>query len=97
MAEILGDPVARSTRSHRLVKGIVNNESNRRTTKDIQIPTLLAYRNGQCKACGAEALEYVDDNQYDMAKWFKVSRVEGKEHLTHMSIASSTPIFDENF
>ncbi|KIM25124.1 hypothetical protein M408DRAFT_26524 [Serendipita vermifera MAFF 305830] len=36
------------------------------------IPTLLAYRNGECKAIGAEALEHVDDSYYDMAKWFKL-------------------------
>ncbi|KIM25126.1 hypothetical protein M408DRAFT_331414 [Serendipita vermifera MAFF 305830] len=37
-----------------------------------KIPTLLAYRNGQCKAVGAEALEHVDDSYYDVAKWFKL-------------------------
>ncbi|KIM20879.1 hypothetical protein M408DRAFT_333772 [Serendipita vermifera MAFF 305830] len=37
-----------------------------------KIPTLVAYRNGQCKACGAEALEYVDESAYTVAKWFKL-------------------------
>ncbi|KIM20871.1 hypothetical protein M408DRAFT_30005 [Serendipita vermifera MAFF 305830] len=37
-----------------------------------KIPTLVAYRNGQYKACGAEALDYVDDSHYDVAKWFKL-------------------------
>ncbi|KIM20870.1 hypothetical protein M408DRAFT_333766 [Serendipita vermifera MAFF 305830] len=37
-----------------------------------KIPTLLAYRNGECKAVGAEALEHVDDSYYDVAKWFKL-------------------------
>ncbi|KIM25125.1 hypothetical protein M408DRAFT_331413 [Serendipita vermifera MAFF 305830] len=47
-----------------------------------KIPTLLAYRNGQCKACGAEALDYVDDSHYDVAKWFKL-------HLHPPSMKSS--------
>ncbi|KIM25128.1 hypothetical protein M408DRAFT_26528, partial [Serendipita vermifera MAFF 305830] len=48
-----------------------------------KIPTLLAYRNGQCKAVGAEALEHVDDSHYDVAKWFKL-------HLHPPSMKRST-------
>ncbi|KIM19489.1 hypothetical protein M408DRAFT_212874, partial [Serendipita vermifera MAFF 305830] len=48
-----------------------------------KIPTLLAYRNGQCKVVGAEALEHVDDSYYDVAKWFKL-------HLHPPSMIRST-------
>ncbi len=38
----------------------------------MQIPSLVVYHKGTLKACGAEALEYVDDDDHEVAKWFKV-------------------------
>ncbi|KIM25121.1 hypothetical protein M408DRAFT_26521 [Serendipita vermifera MAFF 305830] len=51
-----------------------------------KIPTLLAYRDGQCEACGAEALDYVDDSHYDVAKWFKLHL-----HPSSMKVSSQPP------
>jgi hypothetical protein len=42
------------------------------TYECIQIPTILAYQNGEAKFCGAEAVDYLDDNEYEIARWFKV-------------------------
>ena len=38
----------------------------------MQVPSIAAYQEGALIACGAEALEYVDDDDYEVAKWFKV-------------------------
>lgn len=39
-----------------------------------QIPTIIAYQNGEAKAFGAEAREHLDDEEYEITKWFKVSK-----------------------
>ncbi|KIM25123.1 hypothetical protein M408DRAFT_223807 [Serendipita vermifera MAFF 305830] len=63
-----------------------------------KIPTLLAYHNGECKACGAEALDYVDDNHYDMAKWFKLHlhppSMKRSNHAPPYGSVSGTPGFE---
>ncbi|KIM25112.1 hypothetical protein M408DRAFT_331406 [Serendipita vermifera MAFF 305830] len=42
------------------------------TAGDSKIPSLLAYQAGEVRFCGAEALEYLDDDDYEIARWFKV-------------------------
>lgn len=37
-----------------------------------KVPTLVAYRNGSPVAYGAEALEFADDEDHEVAQWFKV-------------------------
>lgn len=39
---------------------------------DSKIPTIVAYRNGEPIAFGAEAQEYLGDEEYTIAKWFKL-------------------------
>ncbi|PVF93794.1 hypothetical protein CPB86DRAFT_741882 [Serendipita vermifera] len=39
---------------------------------DAKIPTIIAYQNGIVQAIGAEAIEYRDDSDYEMAHWFKL-------------------------
>ncbi|PVF93792.1 hypothetical protein CPB86DRAFT_789734 [Serendipita vermifera] len=39
---------------------------------DAKIPTIIAYQNGVAQAIGAEAVEYKDDSEYEMAYWFKL-------------------------
>ena len=62
-------------------------------TERSQIPTLVAYRQGQYKASGAEALDYIDESPYTVAKWFKVSfTISNKMALTLFSFSSCTYI-----
>lgn len=37
---------------------------------------MLAYQNGVARYCGAEAVDYLDDNEYEIALWFKVGFVD---------------------
>ncbi|PVF93795.1 hypothetical protein CPB86DRAFT_87047 [Serendipita vermifera] len=39
---------------------------------DTKIPTLVAYQNGIAQAIGAEAAEIKNDDEYEMAHWFKL-------------------------
>ncbi|PVF93793.1 hypothetical protein CPB86DRAFT_789737 [Serendipita vermifera] len=39
---------------------------------DAKIPTSIAYQNGIAQAYGAETAEYIDDDEYQMAHWFKL-------------------------
>jgi hypothetical protein len=58
--------------------------------KPNQIPTMIAYQNGLAKAFGAEAAGLKDDDEYEMAYWFKVCTVcEIILDLTSLSSASS--------
>ncbi|KAG8814269.1 hypothetical protein FRC17_001232 [Serendipita sp. 399] len=36
------------------------------------VPTLVAYKGDKLVACAAEARDYLDDEEYDVAKWFKL-------------------------
>ncbi|KIM25132.1 hypothetical protein M408DRAFT_316623 [Serendipita vermifera MAFF 305830] len=54
------------------------------------IPTILAYHQGKCGACGSEALEYVDNSQYDIVKWFKLHL-----HPPSMAISDSPPPYED--
>jgi hypothetical protein len=38
-----------------------------------KIPTMVAYRDGKPELCGAEAIDYFDEEEYHLAQWFKVS------------------------
>jgi hypothetical protein len=38
---------------------------------------MIAYQNGIAKAFGVEAVELKDDDEYEMAYWFKVCNVLG--------------------
>lgn len=39
----------------------------------VQVPSLVAYRNGQAVAFGAEAEEYAEnDDRVEIARWFKL-------------------------
>jgi hypothetical protein len=40
-----------------------------------QIPTILAYRGETLAACGAEAREFIGNDEYKIAKWFKVRNI----------------------
>jgi hypothetical protein len=37
-----------------------------------QIPTLIAYRNGEASAYGVKARDLIGDEEYEVARWFKV-------------------------
>ncbi|PVF93790.1 hypothetical protein CPB86DRAFT_789732 [Serendipita vermifera] len=39
---------------------------------DAKIPTMIAYQNGVAQAFGVEAVEYSEDDEYQMAYWFKL-------------------------
>ncbi|CAG7852390.1 SubName: Full=Uncharacterized protein {ECO:0000313/EMBL:CCA74289.1} [Serendipita indica DSM 11827] len=39
---------------------------------DSKIPTIVAYKNGTPVVCGVEAQDYVADDAYEIAKWFKL-------------------------
>lgn len=56
-----------------------------------KIPSIVAYRRGRCKACGSEALEYVEDNLYHIAKWFKLHL-----HPSSMKISDIPPPYGSN-
>ncbi len=47
--------------------------NNRLTLQYVQIPTLVAYEDGDAVAFGAQALEYTGAENVHIAKWFKVS------------------------
>lgn len=51
-----------------------------------KVPSIVAYHQGNHKACGSEALEYVDDSEYDLAKWFKLHL-----HPSSMKISDVPP------
>ena len=39
----------------------------------VQVPSLVAYRNGQAVAFGAEAEEYAEEDEHvELARWFKL-------------------------
>jgi hypothetical protein len=40
-----------------------------------QIPTLIAYRNGEARAYGVEARDLIGDKDYEVAQWFKVKEL----------------------
>jgi hypothetical protein len=37
-----------------------------------QIPTIVAYQDGDAVSFGAEARDYLGDPAYEIAQWFKV-------------------------
>ncbi|KAG9049918.1 hypothetical protein FS842_011453, partial [Serendipita sp. 407] len=39
---------------------------------DSKIPTIIAYQGSEPKFFGAEAREYIDDEEYEIARWFKL-------------------------
>jgi hypothetical protein len=67
--------MARSTRIEQRLEGllVVLNLTWLLTTISSKIPTIVAYKNGKALAFGVEAKEYMDDDEYEVASWFKVS------------------------
>ncbi|KAG8814805.1 hypothetical protein FRC19_001467 [Serendipita sp. 401] len=58
---------------------------------DSKIPTLVAYKNRAVVACGAEARDYVGDEEYEVAKWFKLHL-----HPDSMKISDAPPAYGSN-
>ncbi|KIM25133.1 hypothetical protein M408DRAFT_331419 [Serendipita vermifera MAFF 305830] len=56
-----------------------------------KIPSIVAYRQGKYKTCGLEALEYVEDDQYQIAKWFKLHL-----HPSSMKIPDVPPAYESD-
>ncbi|KAG8817275.1 hypothetical protein FRC17_011311 [Serendipita sp. 399] len=53
---------------------------------DSKIPTIVAYKDGQLVACGAEARDYLGDEEYEVSKWFKLHL-----HPDSMGISDAPP------
>lgn len=64
--------MGRTTRSNGRLQGISAIIAIQCLKTSYQIPTILAYQNGTLVACGAEAREFIGDDQYEIARWFKV-------------------------
>lgn len=43
-----------------------------RGSNNLKIPTAIAYQRGEPMFYGAQAIEYLDHDEYEIAKWFKV-------------------------
>ncbi|PVF96876.1 hypothetical protein CPB86DRAFT_735972 [Serendipita vermifera] len=57
---------------HPEVRSVVRWPGQPESSGDSKIPTIIAYQNGEAQAFGAEAREYMDDDDYEIALWFKL-------------------------
>lgn len=53
---------------------------------DSKIPTMIAYKGGEAKAYGINAEEYIADDDYEVARWFKLHL-----HPESMKISDQSP------
>jgi hypothetical protein len=61
-----------------------------------QIPTILAYRGETLAACGAEAREFIGDDEYKIAKWFKARNIMSLSWVLIHHVASSASRIHED-
>ncbi|PVF96862.1 hypothetical protein CPB86DRAFT_786494 [Serendipita vermifera] len=54
------------------VRSVIKWPGQPESSGDSKIPTIVAYKNGIRYACGAEAKDYKDDEEYEIASWFKL-------------------------
>ncbi|PVF96877.1 hypothetical protein CPB86DRAFT_826887 [Serendipita vermifera] len=62
---------------------------------DSKIPTIIAYQNGKAQAFGAEARGYIDDDDYEMASWFKVKSMPGYLMGFHLIVSPKLHLHPE--
>ncbi|KAG8752843.1 hypothetical protein FRC14_006669 [Serendipita sp. 396] len=55
---------------------------------DSKIPTLVAYKQGKLVACGAEARDYLGEEEYEVSRWFKLHL-----HPDSMKISDHPPTY----
>jgi hypothetical protein len=58
---------------------------------------VVAYQEGEAKYFGVEAADFMGDDDYNMAYWFKVGPSTSHLYLFyhHLSTVTPTPRFDE--
>jgi hypothetical protein len=44
-----------------------------------QIPTMIAYQDGIAKFFGIDAADHKDDDEYEVAHWFKVNSLDWQD------------------
>ncbi|KAG8840794.1 hypothetical protein FRC20_005416, partial [Serendipita sp. 405] len=53
------------------IRSVVKWPGQPEASGDSKIPTIVAYQGGEAKFFGAEARECLDDEDYEVARWFK--------------------------
>ncbi|PVF96872.1 hypothetical protein CPB86DRAFT_476873 [Serendipita vermifera] len=66
------------------VRAVIRWPGQLEASSDSKIPTIIAYKNGKTHAFGAEARDCIDDDEYEIASWFKL-------HLHPDSMKISNP------
>ncbi|KAG8813936.1 hypothetical protein FRC17_001372 [Serendipita sp. 399] len=54
------------------VRSVIKWPGQPEASGDSKIPTIIAYQDEEAKYFGAEAREFVDDEEYETARWFKL-------------------------
>ncbi|KAG8807085.1 hypothetical protein FRC17_004661, partial [Serendipita sp. 399] len=54
------------------VRSVVQWPGQPEASSESKIPTIVAYQGGEAKFFGAEAREYLEDEDYEIARWFKL-------------------------
>ncbi|KAG8777654.1 hypothetical protein FRC15_011216 [Serendipita sp. 397] len=54
------------------IRSVVKWPGQPEASGDSKIPTIVAYQGGEAKFFGAEAREYLDDEDFEVARWFKL-------------------------
>ncbi|KAG8821142.1 hypothetical protein FRC17_009911, partial [Serendipita sp. 399] len=54
------------------VRSVVKWPGQPEASGDSKIPTIVAYQGGEAKEFGAEAREHLDNDEYEIARWFKL-------------------------
>ncbi|KAG8775473.1 hypothetical protein FRC15_000510 [Serendipita sp. 397] len=58
---------------------------------DSKIPTIVAYQKGEAKYFGAEAREFLEDEDYEIARWFKLRLHPDSMKLDRATKSLETP------
>ncbi|PVF96878.1 hypothetical protein CPB86DRAFT_786515 [Serendipita vermifera] len=74
---------------HPEVRPVIKWPGQPESSGDSKIPTIIAYQNGKAQAFGAEAREFMDDEDYEMASWFKLHL-----HPESMKISDLPPPYE---
>ncbi|KAG8753939.1 hypothetical protein FRC14_005519 [Serendipita sp. 396] len=56
---------------HPDVRSVIKWPGQPEASGDSKIPTIIAYQDGEAKYFGAEAREFLEDEDYEIARWFK--------------------------